>query len=297
LVLGAGLVLAGWFGNVARAQDDKEPTPKAEPKAEPAPKEEAKPDAPIDGKPIKDWIAMLDNKDRKVLYDAVAALAKAGPKAANAVPALEKLQKEGDPYNQSLAAYALAYIKPETDDKSTPQELIAVLKDKEKPQAARSVAAAQLARKGINAAVVYTDLQTLVKNDGDAYGRALAAYLLPYIKPKSNETASLLVETLKDKNKDVARTAAAALAVTLGEHARNSAAGIVVVLEGDKDPYHRALAAYVLGSIKPDPSLVVGPLVKVAQEKNQNPNVKKAVIDALKKIDPEAARKAASNNF
>jgi hypothetical protein len=300
LVLAAGLVLAGTTGDLARAQGTKEPAPKADndkadtPKADTPKAENVK----VDGRPIKEWIGLLDNKDRKVVYDAVAALAKAGPKASDAVEPLQKMQKEGDPYNQSLAAYALAYIKPQTDDKSTPKQLVAVLKDKEKSQADRSVAAANLARKGITAAgETWGDVLALSKEETDAYGRALAAYLLPYLKPKSTETATLVVALLKDKNKDVARTAAASLAVTLGEHARGVAPAVVNVLEEDKDAYHKALAAYVLGSIKPDPAVAVGPLTKVAQEKNQNPNVKKAAIDALKKIDPEAAKRAESNGF
>lgn len=242
------------------------------------------------GPKVKAWIGQLDDKDQKIRYQAIAGLAKAGPNATEAIPALEKMKQDSNPYNQSLAAYALAYIRPDTTSKSTPQDLLAVIKDKEKPAAARSVAAGHLAKHGAAAAAVaYDDLAGVLKSDKDGYTRALAAYALPYLKPKSPVSAPVLAEALRDKNKNVARTAASSLAEVLGKDASIAAPTVISVLTEEKDAYHRALAAYVLGSINPDKTIASPALVKAT--KDENTNVQDAAKAALKKVDPDTAKK------
>jgi HEAT repeat protein len=242
------------------------------------------------GPKVKAWIGQLEDKDRRIRYQAIAGLAKAGPKAAEAIPALEKMKQDPDSYNQSLAAYALAYIRPDTTSKSTPQELLAMIKDKEKPAATRSVAAGHLAKHGAAAAAIaYDDLVGTLKNDNDAYTRALAAYALPYLKPKSPTSAPALAEALRDKNKNVARTAASSLAEVLGKDASTAAPTVILVLAEEKDAYHRALAAYVLGSISPDKTTASAALVKAT--KDENAMVQEAAKAALKKVDPDTAKK------
>jgi HEAT repeat protein len=242
------------------------------------------------GPKVKAWIAQLEDKDQKVRYQAIAGLAQAGPKAEEAVPALEKMKASGDAYSQSLAAYALAYIRPDTTSTSKPEDLMAVIRDKDKPAASRSVAAGHLAKHGAAAGKpIYDELLGMLKNDKDGYTRALAAYALPYLKPKSGESAPALAEALKDKNKNVARTAASSLAEVLGKDASNAAPLVVAVLKDEKDAYNRALAAYVLGAINPDRSIATPALIKAT--KDTNPNVQDAAKAALKKVDPDAARR------
>jgi hypothetical protein len=241
------------------------------------------------GPKVKAWIAQLEDKDQKVRYQAIAGLAQAGPKAEEAVPALEKMKASGDSYNQSLAAYALAYIRPDTTSKSTPQDLMAVIRDKDKPAASRSVAAGHLAKLGATAGKpIYDELLTMIK-DKDAYTRALAAYALPYIKPKSGDSAPALADALRDKNKNVARTAASSLAEVLGKDAFNAAPIVAAVLTDEKDAYNRALAAYVLGNINPDRGVATPALLKGI--KDMNPNVQDAAKAALKKVNPDAAKR------
>lgn len=244
------------------------------------------------GPEVKTWIGQLDDKDARVRYQAIAGLAKAGPQARDAIPALEKMQQDKDPHKQALAAYALAYIKPDTTSKSSAEDLIAVIKDKDKAPASRSVAAGHLAKQGAPAAkAAYDELLVLLKNENDAYGRALAAYALPYLKPNAPDSANPLAQALKDKNKDVARTAASSLAEVLGKNAGAAAPIIVTVLDEKetKDAYNRALAAYVLGQIKPDNAVAVPALIKAL--KDPNPKVQDAAKASLKILDPQAAKR------
>lgn len=243
------------------------------------------------GPKVKEWIGQLKDKDPKIRYQAIAGLARAGTNATEAVPALEDMKKDSDPYNQSLAAYALAYIKPDKTDKRSAQDLMAVIKDKDKPAPERSIAAGHLARIGDKAgAAIYDEVGNMLRDDKDDYSRALAAYALPYLKGKGPESAPALADALRDKNKNVARTAAASLTEVLGAKASTAAPIVIKVMEDHKEPYHRALAAYVLSAISPDKALAGPALVKVIKE-DKNEKVKDAAREALKKVDPAAAKK------
>lgn len=263
-LLSAGLSL---FASAARAADEKAPESK---------------EFTVDGRTIKQWIGALESRDRKECRAAAAALARAGARAIDAVPVLEKMQSEGDANQKSLAAYALAYIKPATAGSSGPQDLLAVLKNKGQSTAQRGIAAGQLAKLGSAApAAVVDDLVAVLKNDPDAYTRALAAYVLPYVRP-TPEVSRLLGETLDDKNKNVARAAAAAL-VVMGDKAF-AAGPAVVKLTQSKDPYKRGLAVYVLANIKSDPGEALPALLKLLSD--EDADIAKSAHEAIKKIDP-----------
>jgi HEAT repeat protein len=270
--------LAGWSQQAGRAQD-KDPV-------EPKDTTPAK-DVEVEGRTVKQWLQILDGKDRKESYRAAAALAKAGPKAAEAVPVLEKMQKDDpDAYKKNLASYALAYIKPEEFTKRSAPELIAFIKAPENSAIQRSVAAAHLAKMGPQAGEqTCRELVAILTDDKDPYARALAAYALPYLKPTVDAGAPL-AEALKDENQDVARQAATSLTF-LGEKARGTATAVLPLCES-KDPSKRALAAYVLGNIKPDRNQVLPALQKLAKDKN--PSVAQAAQEALKKVDQLPAR-------
>jgi HEAT repeat protein len=286
VVLGVGLALAGWVQQAAQAQDNKEKKPEPKPAV---PKELI-----VNGKTVKQWLEVLEkSKDLKETRAAAQALAAAGTKAAEIAPDLEKMQKDDpDPDKKKLASYVLAYVKPDGANKLTAPELVKIIRSKEADGTQRNVAAAQLAKLGEKAGeTAFGDMVFTLRNDQDTYARALAAYVLPYLRPNSIDPARPLADALKDRSRDVARMAAASL-VVMGNSARLVGPLVVPLLE-DPDPYRRALAAYVLGYINPDRAIATPALLKLMTDRNEN--VVKAARDAIKKIDPATAKREGIN--
>lgn len=168
-------------------------------------------------------------------------------------------------------------------------ELLSQLKDKDNEN--RGEAAEKLAKMGKGARPATPELLTLLQDKKDTYGRRLAAYVLGYNRPVPDLVAPVLLQALKDqdKDKDGVRRLAAKAIIQLGpKGARPATKELLERLKDKEDPDLRQLAAYIVGNIEPDPNEVRQPLLNAAKREKVE-FVRKAMVEALKKIDADAA--------
>jgi hypothetical protein len=214
-----------------------------------------------DGRPVSEWIARLKDKDDKVRHKAAFSLRQLGPEAKAAVPALIDSLKDKNVSVREESAFALQQIG--SPAKPAIPALIDALKDEDYW-------------------VRYWSLRALADFGGDARAAVPA-----------------LAQILKGPDAELKVQAARGL-WRMGENRKEVLAALIDVLQERWD----VRAARMLGEIGPDAKPAVPALLKFSLGPRGpfSPGrcrdglefqmaIDLAVTDALRKIDPEAAKK------
>lgn len=222
-----------------------------------------------------------DNNDLRAF--AVAALGKIGPAAGGAVPALIERLQDSDAKMRKSAAYALGSIGPAA--KHAVAALIATLKDEEDP--VRETAAWALGKIGPDAKAATPALIEAAKTD--AHG--LVAEALGRIGPEAKAAVPTLVTLLEQAQAPTRIKAALAhWRITANE---KPAVTVLMAALMDDDSTVRCDAADALGEIGPKAKAAVPALIAMMQRAKVNNlyQERQAAREALRKIDPQAAKK------
>jgi HEAT repeat protein len=242
----------------------------------------------VKGKTVDEWIDVLKkSKDSKESVEAVSALCSFGPKAKAAIPVLTEIVKDNKAFVAEEAAGALFGI----GDDALPalKELLKAEKPGARAKAVRALMS--LVQKKPAAKEVAPLLIDLFKNDPDATVRAGAASGLGHLGIEAKTAVPLLVAGLKDNNDDIFEACARALG-RFGKEAKSAVPDMVAVAKNkDRDEYVRASCVRNLAEIGPDAKESVKDLIVLAQ-KDSSEEVRGTAAYALRKIDPEAAKKA-----
>jgi HEAT repeat protein len=122
--------------------------------------------APADkDKTVKEWIKDLDSKDADTRTRAVDALAKLGPKATSAAPALIRLLKDQEKEVRAVAAWTLGKIDPPA--KEAIPALIKSLQDKDVDVRGNAITSLGRIGRGDKAALAAISQRALEDNDSD----------------------------------------------------------------------------------------------------------------------------------
>jgi HEAT repeat protein len=251
------------------------------------------------GKTVAAWAAQLKSKDPSERLEAVGNLGLIGADAKSAIPDLVEVARDKEGTIAMFATNVLGWFGP-----AGIPALIELLVDENKEvrrQAARAVAGMGPTA---NSAV-----DTLVEclKDEDKVLRQLAAHALGTIGAGAESAVPILANALES---DVREWAAEALC-KLGPHAKGAVPTLVKLLY-DVEPESRALAARILKEIGPDAKEAVPGLLDTLKDVREVPTtsgsgfgggggfgravhrtpVARIVGEALKDIDPEAAKKA-----
>jgi HEAT repeat protein len=242
--------------------------------------------------PIKDLQKGLQSKDSFERQAAAGALAKLGPKAKDAVPALIKALEDPDEEVRQRIPYALGKIGPAA--KSAVPALIARLKDES--EEVRYWAALALGQIDPEAAGVFDALKGMVK---EPKAGPAAATTLGLIKSKTKEVLVVLGEALPDPNLQRYVT------TILGKMGPAALPTLTPLLKSD-DSETRTRAAAALGLVGKDAVPVLADALKDATARVRltaaaslaqiGPGAKSAVKNltaALKDERPEVRAQAA----
>jgi HEAT repeat protein len=256
------------------------------------------PEPAFEGRTVSEWLARLKDPDKKVRHDAVLTLNMMGPEAAKiALPAVLDQLKNKDAVGRPDAAFLLRqyvlldYLGPEV--KTVRTALIGYLKDSD--VGVRQEAAFALGYFGAAGKPAIPALIDGLK-DSDMYVRGSCIHALSTFGTDARPAVPALTQLLKDPEPYL-RVNAAEVLWRLGEKKPESLAVLIAVVKDH--PLDAPGAARVLGDIGPDAKVALPALLNAA-ERPYPPSMrcgdfvdrKLAIFDAIRKIDPKAAKKA-----
>ncbi|MBI2823842.1 MAG: HEAT repeat domain-containing protein [Planctomycetia bacterium] len=221
---------------------------------------------------VANLIAALDGESRT---DAVDTLARLGPRAKTAVPALTKALADEDVEVRWRSARALGAMGGAAA--AAVPSLVEHLADPE--AAVRAQSAAALGKIGVKDAAAVTAL-TKVVADPEPRVRRSAIQALVRAKPDPKVLIPLLLSVVEDSQPEVAMPAMAALA-DMGEQA------VVPLVASMKDRKARYWAALVLAELGPKAKAAVPALQKLTDD--AEPEVRMQALITLGQIGPAAA--------
>jgi len=207
-----------------------------------------------------------------------------GPGAANAVPALIAVLKDGDADVRWAAAKALGNIGPASQPAI--HDLIGALKDSN--DKVRAAAAAALGGIGADPELSAPALIEALKDKSD-YVRKAAAEALGKNKPgaSANTIVPALTAALRDESSDVRATAADSMA-KLGADARSAVAAVTDLLR-DGGTSNRWSAARILAGIGPDAKAAVPALLLALKDDDVDVRIESAAaLGRIGQNQPEA---------
>ena len=223
---------------------------------------------------VVDFVRQLQSQNVDVRLSAVKALARIGPEAKEAVPALIAALKDKDDGVRSFAAEALGRI-----GKEAVPALIVALKDQN--AGVRNSAVYTLGRIGPEAKEVVPALIAALKDKDDGV-RSFAAEALGRI---GKEAVPALIAALKDQNAVVRPLATYAL----GRIGKEAVHALIAALK-DQDAGRRSSAAEALGEMRPEAKEAAPALI--ATLKDQDAGVRRYAAEALGRIGPGAKEAA-----
>jgi HEAT repeat protein len=258
-----------------------------------------KKDAKYFGKTVGAWAAQLKSSDGAERLDAIGKLGLIGADAKSAIPDLVEAARNNDGTIGMFATNVLAWFGP-----AGVPGLIELLVDEHKE--VRREAARTLAGMGPTAKPAVDTLVECLKEDDKAM-RQLAVHALGMIGKGAESAVPVIANAL---DSDIREWAADALC-KMGPHAK-SAVPTLIKLLCDVEPESRVMAARILTEIGPDAKDAVPALIDALQDGREarkqsgsgfqfgggfgRPShdipVSKIAGEALKKIDPAAAKKA-----
>jgi HEAT repeat protein len=236
-------------------------------------------------------VDMLNDPNPTVRMVAVRALHRIGLEAAEAAPALIDAAKH-DKESRVRFNAALALVEIEPGAKSAVPILIESLKDNNLPWGGKDRAIGALGNMGPDAKDAIPTLIELIASERSAYG---AAEALKKIAPE--QAAAALTDVLThDKQPLLVRFRVALALVDIGPGAKSAVPTLIESLRDASllDSFGagaRNSACEALGKIGPDARDATPMLIVLIREKTRTEA--SSALEALKKIDPEAAAKHA----
>lgn len=222
------------------------------------------------------------SKDMMIRTTAVVMLGGIGPDAKIAIPQLLEYLTDTESQMRSAAAKALSRIGP--DAKVAVAPLTKALKDPD-PYVRRSAVLA-LAGIGLEAKSVVPAVREC-QADKQGYVAVAVAGCLARLSPEDAKTSmDLLAKAAADPNRYVRNVAVDAL-----REVGVRAVPLLADRLGDPDHYTRLHAARALRAVGPEAKEAT-PKLLAALKNDRDRVVRRAVINALKAIDPEVAAKA-----
>lgn len=235
-----------------------------------------KKDPMFEGKPVSYWIGQLKEKG-DASKKAVEALASIGEPA---VPALIEALKQGGDFRPGAVTALLAIGPPA---KAAIPALIEAFAETERIFLPR-VAASAVKKIGEKDAIPQLIEALKHSNEG---ARRNAAIALGWYEKDAEKAVPILVDLLKEKGRFVRHDAAQ----SLWRIEKNPKALIVLIVDLKHDiPDTRWNAARILGTLGKDAKEAVPGLVEALRDGDKE--VREQAASALKKIDPDAAKKA-----
>ncbi len=223
-----------------------------------------------EGKPLSQWIALVEDEDEHVRDAAVSAIGKIGPAA---IPALRELL--GDKHQRAWDSAARAMANMGSAAIPAITELFS-----DKDETVRYYATEALGK--IGAAAVPTATKLLKHTNKDV--RGYAALALGNIGPDAKTAIPALADLLKDKEASVRFFTAGALG-KMRSNAKIAVPALIELLK-DKDAGVRWATAGALGNIGPAAKTAIPALTEVLNDKEHN--ARGAAADALGKMGSEA---------
>jgi HEAT repeat protein len=239
----------------------------------------------LEVKTVDEWIQILKtSKDNRERQKAANALGTFGAKAKSAIPVLIDALKKREPFVPDQAATALVRIGK--DSIPALKETLKANEDRARERAAWTLA--KFPRDDLLANELTEPLIDLLKNDKDTEVRRGAARALGQMRAESKTVVPFLAAGLKDKESNLDCVYALA---EYGKEAKPAVPELLAIFnDKEKDGFLRENVARTLAAIGADAKEAVPSLV--AALKDPEKHVRLSAESALKKIDPEAAKKA-----
>jgi HEAT repeat protein len=236
------------------------------------------------GRPQSYWVNALWDADPEVRQEGATCLARLGPQAADAIPALMDLLKDERPEVRTKAAFALFKIHVKAS--SAVPSLCDGLKDSS--PGVRLYCSMCLAGMGPEAQAALPDLIEAVKDKKNGVHlfpspvntRQLAVVALGHMGPCAREAVPFLLALLVDEDHIVREVAIRALGQI---RSPDSIPALMIILEDEKHPL-RLDAAAALGGIGSEAQEAVPTLCRML--KHRSPFVRRAAETAVRQIDP-----------
>jgi HEAT repeat protein len=221
-------------------------------------------------------ITALEDPHVSVVWNATRDLAKLGPAASSALPALRIALKSHDPTSRLWARFAIAKITG--DEASHLTEFIKALNNKK--GIFPGMASAALAGFGRNARAAVPLLIAELAEENAEY-RWSAAGALANIGPEAAEAVPTLIQTLEDQDEKVRWYAAWALG-EIGSAAEPAVSALIGLLD-DIDDDVRGYAARSIAKIGGTNCARALPRLE-AMAHDENPNLRSAAQEAITRI-------------
>lgn len=228
-------------------------------------------------------IGELHAADARVRSAAAWGLAKIGPGAVAALPALTKaLREDPEPQVRAEVAHALGALGAGANRPAVPK-LFEALSDTS--ETVRFRAAQALSKTNLAAPADVPQLSARLQSP-HPYVRSFAAWTLGNMGSAAHDAIPALIAAL-EQDESFARSGAALALAKMGAVAK---AAVPALLEGLKSPDHhrRRNAAKALGKIGPEASAAVPSLVEALKDEDQR--VRSQVARALGRIGPAASQ-------
>ena len=225
---------------------------------------------------VRVLINALEDPHVSVVWNATRDLARIGPVAAEALPALELVLKSHDPTSRLWARFAIAKITG--DEVSHLSEFIKALNNKK--GIFPGMASAALAGFGRNARSAIPLLISELQEDNVEY-RWSAAGALANIGPEAVEAVPMLMRTLDDDDEKVRWYSAWALG-EIGPAAESAVSELIRLLD-DIDDDVRGYAARSIAKIGGSDSKTALPRLEEMTH-DENPNLRSAAQEAISRI-------------
>jgi HEAT repeat protein len=227
------------------------------------------------GKPLRAWIAALQDRNPRTRRQAAEALAVIGPEARDAAPGLCDVLQDDDKDVREAAMEALSEIRAGTS------EVVAALTRRVREKTDRYPALRSLCRCGpAGVAVVVAALQ-----DSDRQVRSAAVVALTHGIPPRAALPGLLA-ALGEDNEDIRRNAIYALA-GMGGGAREAVRALYTIAMGDKKGDLRRLAADALLAVGARQEGIKALITVLADDNREYAEQERAAI-SLAAVGPEA---------
>ncbi len=236
-----------------------------------------------DAEPVPVLIETLKSNNEASATRAAKALTELGPLAKDALPELMKHFEAKSPHLRLWAAEAVARIDPKQAPKAV-EVIVGLLKDKKyKTSMVRSYSLVALKRIGAPAKSALPTLVDLLKDDGPFHVDVALAMIA--IDPDGEKLGydwlrSVLTNTGHDDYYDLVE-----MLPEFGKVAKPLVPELVKLL-GSSTPYFRHNAIDALAALGPDAKDALPELKKLAESDTQ-PNIRKAAVKAVKKIEAE----------
>jgi len=241
----------------------------------------------LEVKTVDEWIQILKtSKDNRERQKAANALGSFGSKAKSAIPVLIEALKKREPFVPDKAATALAQI-----GKDSIPPLKEALGDKEDRAREKAVwTLAKFSGSDLSANELAEPLIDLLKNDKDTEVKRGAARALGQMRSESKIVVPALAAGLKSPEDILVADCSIALG-QIGKEAKPAVPELVAAFQNkDRENYIRGQCARALAAIGPEAKEAVPALLDALKDKSKE--ISAVAAYALRKIDPEAAKKA-----